>query len=88
MPSSSWCSPRAAKRPPVLRRTAVPVVTDLGEAARRPELGMHVETEQGATIAAAMLPAIQGLDDDQGRLYYDLVYNSLNEAARAALASC
>jgi hypothetical protein len=77
-------------RPPVLRRTAIPVVTDLEEAARRPELGVlsamaHGETEQGATIAAAVLPAIQGLDDDRLRLYYDLVYNSLNEAARRAL---
>jgi hypothetical protein len=79
-------------RPPVLRRTAVPVVTDLEEAARRPELGVlsamaHGETEQGATIAAAVLPALQGLDDDDDRvrLYYDLVYNSLNEAARRAL---
>src|SRR5437764_10684302 len=46
---------------------------------------MPGETEQGETIAAAVLPAIQGLDDDRVRLYYDLVYNSLNEAARRAL---
>ena len=45
----------------------------------------HGKTEQGATIAAAVLPAIRGLDDDRTRLYYDLVYNSLNEAARRAL---
>src|SRR5436309_12564893 len=45
----------------------------------------HGETGQGATIAAAVLPAIRGLDDDRARLYYDLVYNSLNEAARRAL---
>ena len=45
----------------------------------------HGETEQGATIASAVLPAIRGLDDDRARLYYDLVYNSLNEAARRAL---
>jgi hypothetical protein len=77
-------------RPAVLRRDAVPVVSDLGEATRRPELGVlsamaHGETEQGATIAAAVLTAIRGLDDDRTRLYYDLVYNSLNEAARRAL---
>jgi hypothetical protein len=76
--------------PPVLRRTAVPVVAELTEAARRPELGVlsamaHGETGQGATIAAAVLPAIRGLDDDRARLYCDLVYNSLNEAARRAL---
>jgi hypothetical protein len=74
----------------VLSRTSVPVVADLGEAARRPELGVlsamaHGESEQGTTIAAAVLPAIQGLDDDRARLYYDLVYNSLHEAARRAL---
>src|SRR6185369_2814652 len=94
---AAWCAepieigvPGFVLRPPVLRRTAVPVVTDLGEAARRPELGVlsalaHGETEEGATIAAAVLPAILGLDDDMVRLYYDLVYNSLNEAARRAL---
>ena len=45
----------------------------------------HGETEQGATIAAAVLPAIRELDEDRVRLYCDLVYNSLNEAARLAL---
>jgi hypothetical protein len=57
---------------------------------RRPELGVlsvlaHGETEQGATIAAAAVPAIQGQDDDRVRLYYDLIYNSLDEAARRSL---
>jgi hypothetical protein len=92
-----WCAepieigvPGFVLRPPVLRRTDVPVVTDSAEAARRPELAVlsamaHGETEQGATIAGAVLPAIQGLDDDRARFYYDLVYNSLNEAARRAL---
>ena len=92
-----WCAepieigvPGFVLHPPVLHRTAVPVVTDLGEAASRPELGVlsamaYGETEQGATIAAAVLPAIQGLDEDRARLYYDLVYNSLNEAARRAM---
>jgi hypothetical protein len=65
-------------------------VTDPAEAARRPELGVlsamaHGETEQGATIAGAVLPAIQALDDDRARFYYDLVYNSFNDAARRAL---
>jgi hypothetical protein len=94
---AGWCAepietgvPGFVLRPPVLRRSAVPVVTDLREAALRPELGVlsamaHGETEQGATIATAVLPAIRGLDDDRARLYYDLVYNSLHEAARRAL---
>jgi hypothetical protein len=60
------------------------------EAARRPELGVlsaiaHGETENGATIASALLPAIQGLEDDRARFYYDLLYNSLNEATRRVL---
>jgi hypothetical protein len=94
---AGWCAepietgvPGFVLRPPVLRRTDVPVVTDLEEAARRPELGVlsalaHGETERGVTIATAVLPAIEGLDDDKVRLYFDLVYNSLNDAARRAL---
>lgn len=45
----------------------------------------HGDTDQGGMIAAAVLPAFRGLDDDRGRFYYDLVYNSLNEATRRAL---
>jgi hypothetical protein len=94
---AGWCAepietgtPGFVLCPPVLHRNAVPVVTDPEEAARRPELGVlsvlaHGATEQGATIAAVVLPAIQGLDDERSRFYYDLVYNSLNEAARHAL---
>jgi hypothetical protein len=36
-------------------------------------------------LQPAVLPAISGLDDDRVRLYHDLVYNSLNEAARREL---
>ena len=77
-------------RPPVLGRRAVPVVTDPAEAARRPELAVlsamaHGESEQGAAIAAAVLPAVRGLEEERARFYGDLVLNSLNEAARRAL---
>jgi hypothetical protein len=94
---AGWCAepietgiPDFVLRPPVLRRTEVPVVTDPGEALLRPELGVlsalaHGEMEQGAAIASAVLPAVRGLDDDRARFYYDLVYNSLNEATRRAL---
>jgi hypothetical protein len=69
---ATWCAepieigvPGFTLRPPVLRRTAIPVVTDAAEAARRPELGVlsaiaHGETENGATIASALQPAIMG----------------------------
>jgi hypothetical protein len=42
----------------------------------------HGETEQGAAIAAVVLPAILKLDDDKAKLYYDLMYDFLGEAAR------
>ena len=94
---ASWCAepietgvPRFVLYPPVLSRKAIPVITDPEEAARRPELGVlsamaHGKGEHGMTIAAAVLPALRGLDDDRARLYYDLVYTSLHRAAREAL---
>jgi hypothetical protein len=94
---ATWCAepieigvPGFVLRPPVLRRTDIPIVTDSAEAARSPELAVlsamaHGDTEQGATIAGAVLPAVRGLDDDRARFYCDLVYNSLNEAARRTL---
>lgn len=45
----------------------------------------HGETEQGAAIAGAVLPAIQGLDEERRRFYLDLVISSLHEAARRTL---
>ena len=77
-------------RPLVLRRADVPVVTDVATATLRPELGVlsamaHGDTDQGGPIASAVLPAVRDLDDDRARFYGDIVYNSLNEAARKAL---
>jgi Domain of unknown function (DUF4351) len=94
---ATWCAepiaigpPDFILTPPVLRREAVPVVTDPAEAARRLELGMlsvmaHGETEQGGTIAGALLPAIAGLDEERSRFYLDLLLESVNEATRRAL---
>jgi hypothetical protein len=94
---AAWCAepietgvPGFVLRPSVLHHNAVPVVTEIEEASRRPELGVlsaiaHGKSGQGATIASAVLPAIQGLDDDRARFYVDLVYNSMNDAARRAL---
>jgi len=42
-------------------------------------------SEQGATIAAAVLPTIRGLDDERARFYGDLVSSCINDAARRAL---
>ncbi len=94
---AGWCSepietgpPGFVLRPSVLDRAAVPVVTDSEQVVRRPELGVlsaiaHGDSEEGATIAAVVLPVVLELDDDRARFYYDLVYNSLNDAARRAL---
>jgi hypothetical protein len=94
---ASWCAepietgiPGFVLHPPVLGRAAVPIVTDPAEAARRPELAVlsamaHGESEFGAAIASAALPAIRRLDDERARFYGDLVVTSLNEAARRAL---
>jgi hypothetical protein len=94
---AAWCAepietgiPGFILRPPVLGRERVPVVTDAEEAVRRPELAVlsamvHGQTEHGAAIATAVLPALQRLDDERARFYCDLVLNSLNEAARRAL---
>jgi Domain of unknown function (DUF4351) len=94
---AEWCArpietgiPGFVLWPPVLGRAAVPVVTDAAEAARRPELAVlsamaYGEGEQGAAIAAAVLPAIRVLDDDRARFYGDLVLSCLNDAARRAL---
>jgi hypothetical protein len=94
---AGWCAepietgvPGFVLRPPVLRSTAVPVVTDPEEAARRPELGMlsvlsHGHTDHAETIADAVLHAIRDLDNDRANFYYDLMYNCVNEAARRSL---
>jgi post-segregation antitoxin (ccd killing protein) len=94
---ATWCAapiplgpPGFVLTPPVLRRAAVPVVTDPVEAARRLELGMlsvmaHGETAQGKDIADALLPVITGLDEERSRFYFDLLVNSVNEATRRAL---
>ncbi len=94
---AAWCAepietgiPGFVLTPPVLGRGAVPVITDPVEAARRPELAVlsamaHGDSEQGAAIAAAVLPAVRQLDDERARFYGDLVLNSVNEAARRAL---
>jgi hypothetical protein len=94
---AAWCAepietgiPGFVLRPPVLGREAVPIVTDPVEAAHRLELAAlsamaHGKGEQGAAIAAAVLPAVRELDDERARFYGDLVLNSLSAANRKAL---
>jgi len=94
---ASWCAEPIelgtkgfVLRPPVLRREEIPIVTDPDAAAQRPELGVlsamaYGDTEQAATIAEVVVRAIGRLDDERAKFYNDLVYASVNEAARRAL---
>jgi len=77
-------------RPLVLGPSAVPIVTDPAEAARAPELAVvsvlaHRLEPCVVEIARASLEASRALDDERSRLYVDLVFAALPEAARAAL---
>ena len=79
--------------PPVLRGKLIPVVTDPEDAARRPELAVlsamaHGDTIDAQAIVQAVLPALEKLkklDKERSNFYFDMVYNSINEAARRAL---
>lgn len=94
-----WCAesipmgvPGFVLTPPVLGKTAIPVVTDPSEAERRPELAVlsamaHGDSDAAIDIVQAALPVIKKLDDKRSTFYYDLVYNSVNEAVRKALES-
>ncbi len=80
---AAWCAepiemgvPGFVLAPPVLRRRAVPLVTDPAEALRRLELGMlsvlaHGDSDEAATIAGALLPALATLDEERQRFYLD-----------------
>lgn len=79
--------------PQVLGPTAVPVVTDVEQAWRDPELavfsavthGKDSDTRQAARIAHAAHTACLALDTDHARMYGDLVMVSLSKAARQEL---
>jgi hypothetical protein len=79
--------------PLVLGPTGVPEVMDEARARADPELavlsamahGRDQNTKKSLQIAVAAQLASAGLDEDRSRLYFDLVLNSLSEAAREAL---
>jgi hypothetical protein len=81
--------------PYVLGPSGVPAVESEVEARAHPELavlsamahGRDADPARAARIAAAAHAASLNLDDDVSRLYFDLVSNSLSEAARRALKS-
>jgi hypothetical protein len=83
--------PGSVFTPLVVGPEAVPVVTDSGQAAAEPELAIlsvmahgQGEVERAVKIALAASEATQGLEEEQGLLYYGLIRAALSEAARKA----
>jgi len=81
--------------PYVLGPSGVPAITSEAEARAHPELavlsamahGKDADPERAARIATVAHAASLDLDSELSRLYFDLVSNSLSEAARRALKS-
>lgn len=79
--------------PEVLGPSGVPQITESEEACANPELavlsammhGHDADIDTSVRIALAAQKAIETLDDERSRLYYDLVMNALNDAAREVL---
>jgi hypothetical protein len=94
---SPWCSQPIdigvrgfVLQPPVLGRESIPKITDVAEALRRPELALlsamaHGDTAEAHAIAEAASSAFAELDDKRSGFYQDILYNSINEAARHVL---
>ncbi|MFL5354258.1 hypothetical protein [Archangium sp.] len=77
-------------RPHVAGPERIPVITRAEQAREAVELAVlsamaHGQGESGAAIAEAVLPGLEGIDDERARFYFDLVMCSLNDAARTAL---
>jgi hypothetical protein len=80
-------------RPLVLGPSGVPEIIDKEEAQADPELavlsamahGKDIDAGRSAQIALAAQFASRGLDADRSRLYLDLVFKALSEAARREL---
>jgi Domain of unknown function (DUF4351) len=79
--------------PLVLHPSGVPQITDEEQARSDPELavlsamahGRDADAGKSVQIALAAQLASLALDEERSRLYFDLVLNSLSEAARRAL---
>jgi hypothetical protein len=95
---AKWCAqpieigPRGfVLTPKVLHAQMVPVVTDVGDATARLELAVlsamfHGQTDAAPSIVAALVPVLEKLQDKKRSTFYmDLVYHSVNEAARRAM---
>lgn len=79
--------------PVVLGPSGIPEITDDDVAVAAPELavlsamahGEDEDTEKAVRIAAAAQRACANLDEEQSKLYRDLIFVSLSEVARRAL---
>jgi hypothetical protein len=79
--------------PLVLGPAGVPEITDVEQARNDPELavlsamahGLDADIGKSVQIAMAAQQASLGLDEDRLKLYFDLVFNALSEAARREL---
>lgn len=79
--------------PWVLHPNAVPKILDAAGAARDPELsalsvlahGHDPDAKLAAQIAAIALGVSMTLDEERAQLYFDLILNSVSEAAREVL---
>ncbi len=76
--------------PVVLGPGRIPAVTDVAAARAQPELAVvsvlaHAHGPRALDVGRALLEACRDLDDVRGRLYTDVVFAFLNDAARRAL---
>jgi hypothetical protein len=80
-------------RPHVLGPSRVPAVVDEFQAKSDPELavlsarahGRDADVDKAVKIASAAVEAVQGLDDERKRQYFDLVRAALSEAVKEIL---
>jgi len=82
--------PGVSLRPIVLGPDAVPVIRDVSEATRSPELAVlsamvHGRSEAALEVGKAALAVVRTLDDDKAALYTDMVLFSMRAAARVIL---
>lgn len=94
--TAAWCAtpielgPGASMTPMVLGPDRVPVVTDIDEAGRTPELAVLSALAHGAdpgrnNVLNALLSALTTVEPELAGLYYDLVLAALPRAAQRYL---
>lgn len=82
--------PGATVMPLVAGPASIPIVRDVEVAKREPELAVlsamaHGREPQGLDVVQVVLQAVGQLDPPRLELYADLIWNSLGDAARAAM---